>query len=143
MQKSIHIYTDGSCLVDRGLGGWSVVSEDFIFYGRCSNTTNNEMEIYAIWKAISHANMKYEKIEIYSDSEYAINIFTKWAYDWESRNWQKRSKGQIKNLDLIKRIFEITKDNSAIRFHKVKSHSGDEMNDLADKFAYEMMNSLK
>lgn len=140
LKNAIDVYTDGSCLVQERIGGWAVVSEDFVAYGRRLNTTNNEMELYAILQGISHAINHYDEINIYSDSEYAIRTLTEWAYKWKRNGWMK--KGGIKNLNLIKQIFELVEDNPKVKFHKVKSHSGIEMNERADTLAYNIMKGL-
>ena len=136
--KRVDIYTDGSCIVDKGYGGWSVVSKDFQFSGGANKTTNNQMELTAIWKAIMYAKDKYDEIHIYSDSQYAISTLTNWAYKWEANGWIK--KGGIKNLKLIKKIFKLLKKKPNIHFHKVKAHDGNEMNEIADKLAKEAIN---
>ena len=133
----IKIYTDGSCIQSTGIGGWATVSLNETMCGCKTHITNNEMDLLAIYYAIIQAK-KYDKAHIYTDSEYAYNTFTKWAEDWETRGWRKRSKGQIKNLELIRTIYAYSKNNPNIIFHKVKAHDGDELNERADKLARKM-----
>ena len=132
--KCISIYTDGSCNVQQKVGGWAIVSVLFSVSGNKKGTTNNEMELYSILKAIEYGQMYgYEEIHIYSDSQYAIGSLTEWAYNWDKNGWKK--KGGIKNKEIIKEIFYILKDNPHIHLHKVKAHNGDEMNERADELA--------
>lgn len=133
----IHVYTDGACTVGAN-GGWACVSTDesIVLSGGEKNTTNNRMEIMAIFKALEYCyKNKVDDIHIYSDSQYCISTFTQWAYNWEKNNWVK--KGGIKNLELIQLTFyliqAIGKDN--VTFHKVKGHSNNVYNDKADKLA--------
>lgn len=135
--NEIAIYTDGSCIVQEKVGGWSIVSKDFEESGPMIGTTNNEMELYAIYKAVRKYG-EYDSITIYSDSQYAVNTLTTWAYKWKANGWRK--KGGIKNLQLIQMIFEIVENNDAIKFVHVKGHNGDPMNELADKLAREQAN---
>lgn len=131
----IHVYTDGSCLVSRKIGGWAVVCPEWILMGNKRNTTNNEMELYAIYMAIRHT-ADYDEVHIYSDSEYSLRVLTMWAYNWESDGWKKKG-GRIRNLELIKSIFAIVKHNPKYVFHKVEAHSGNRFNEKADRFAKE------
>ena len=135
--KTIKIYTDGSCIQSTGVGGWATVSMQETMCGCKTHTTNNEMELLGIYYALILSE-DYEKIHIYTDSEYAYMTLTRWAYDWETRGWRKRSSGQIKNLELIQEIFKKVKNNPKVSFHKVKAHSGNKMNERADKLAKKM-----
>lgn len=135
--NEIEIWTDGSCIVQQKAGGWAIVSEDFQESGPMIHTTNNEMELFAIYKAVRKYS-EYDSIIIYSDSQYAINTLTNWAYKWKANGWRK--KGGIKNLQLIQMIFEIIENNEAIKFIHVKGHNGNPMNELADKLARQEAN---
>lgn len=137
--NQIEIWTDGSCIVQEKAGGWSIVSKDFQESGPMIHTTNNEMELFAIYKAVKKYG-EYDSIIIYSDSQYAINTLTNWAYKWKANGWRK--KGGIKNLQLIQMIFEIVEDNDAIKFIHVKGHNGNPMNELADKLARQETNKV-
>ena len=139
-KKNIHIYTDGSCNISKKVGGWAVCCHDWVLMGNKRNTTNNEMELYAIFMGIKHT-MDYDTVHIYSDSEYALKCLTLWCYDWEANGWKKRG-GKIRNLELIKQIFPIVKYNPRYVFHKVEAHSGNVWNNKADKFAKESYQEL-
>ena len=132
--SEITIYTDGSCIVQDKVGGWSIVSEDFEESGPMIGTTNNEMELYAIYKAVSKYG-EYDSIIIYSDSQYSVNTLTNWAYSWKAKGWKK--KGGIKNLQLIQMIFGIVENNDNITIKHIKGHNGNAMNERADKLAKE------
>ena len=135
MKEKIHIYTDGSCNVSQRVGGWAIVSEEWTANGNKQDTTNNEMELYAILKAIHYSKYHgYDEVHIYTDSDYAYKTLTLWAYNWEANNWTKKG-GRIRNLDLIKEIFKEVKCNPKYVFHKVKAHDGVVMNEKADRLA--------
>ena len=136
--NEIKIYTDGSCIVQEKVGGWAIVSEDFEEARPMIGTTNNEMELFAIYKAVCKYG-EYDSIIICSDSQYAINTLTNWAYKWKANGWRKKG-GKIKNLQLIQMIFEIVENNPNIKFVHVKGHNGDPMNERADKLAKEQAN---
>lgn len=135
MKRKIHIYTDGSCNVSRRVGGWAIVSEEWTAQGNKQDTTNNEMELYAILKAVHYSEYYgYDEVHIYTDSQYAYKTLTEWAYNWETNGWTKKG-GRIRNLELIKAIFETVHYNPKYVFHKVKAHNGNIMNEKADKLA--------
>ena len=132
--RTISIYTDGSCNVQQGIGGWAIVSIDFTVCGNKRNTTNNEMELYSIYKAVQYGE-DYDEVHIFSDSQYCVKTFTDWAYRWERNGWKKGGGKTPKNLGLIRMIFNKVKDNPKYNFHKVKAHSDNKMNEKADKLA--------
>ena len=87
-------YTDGAATMInkkgkylREAGGWAfILLKDGEKYsnasGGCPTTTNNEMELYAIYasmKDFSRFCRPGDEIEIHSDSGYCINIFTQWV----------------------------------------------------------------
>jgi ribonuclease HI len=69
---------------------------------------------------------------IYCDSSYVVNIFNNWMYKWEKNNWLKSDNKEIKNLDIIKEIFEL---KDLARIEKVKGHANNKWNNYADMLA--------
>jgi len=130
--EPLKIWTDGSCIVQEKIGGWAIVSDNFEESGSKIETTNNEMELFAIYKAVQKYG-EYDSIIIYSDSQYAVKTLTEWAYKWKENGWRK--KGGIKNLQLIKDIFDIVENNDKIIIKHVKGHDGNIMNEQADHLA--------
>ena len=88
-----------------------------------SKATNNVAELLAILLAIEQiiVTTKCENIILYSDSEYSINSITKWCKGWEKNNWKKKGNINIKNIEIIKKIYEYYK-KYRIRFVHVNSH---------------------
>lgn len=133
--KTINVWTDGSCIVQKKVGGWAVVSDNgYQSSGTVIGTTNNEMELFAIYKALKE--FSNDSIIIHSDSEYSIKTLTKWAGDWKKKGWRRKG-GPIKNLQLIQTIFDIIENNDNIVLKHVKAHNGNAMNELADRLARE------
>ena len=93
-------------------------------------TTNIRMEGAALIAAMKLAGD--EVCEIYTDSEFWINVLTKWAPGWEAKGWQK--KGGIKNLDLVQEAYRLYTDRT-VTLVWVRGHVGDEDNELADAWA--------
>jgi ribonuclease HI len=89
------------------------------------------MEGGAIIAAIKHA--KGEHCEIYTDSEFWINVITKWSLAWEKNGWRKKG-GEIKNLDIVQEVCPLYRESKATLVW-VRGHNNDEGNELADKWA--------
>ena len=99
--------------------------------GRDDNTTNIRMEGSAMIAAIKYADN--EPIEIHSDSEFWINVLTKWAGPWKANGWKKKT-GEIKNLELVKELYELYEANP-VNLIWVRGHVGTELNEMADEWA--------
>ena len=142
--STLHIYTDGSYDTSKDVGGWSIVSEHFIIHDYKYHTSSIEMELYAIWMAIEFSR-EYDRVHIHTDNQEVIDIFTSKCYMWEQTGWKwinfdTNGDGFVErviyNKDLIMKIFnEIKSAEGKFIFHKVKAHSGNYCNDLADKYA--------
>lgn len=146
-------YTDGAAtMINRNgkyireAGGWAFIllvggERDSTQSGGCKLTTNNEMELYAIYASMRHFSDNAnpgDKLEIYSDSGYCIGIFTQWAVNWEKNGWTRRGNKPIENLELIKSIWNLMngiKKDSQVNFVKVKGHSSNALNNEVDRLA--------
>lgn len=127
-------FTDGSCSPNPGPGGFAVILGDKpVVLGTEKASTNIRMEGEALIAAIKHANG--QECEIHTDSEFWINVITKWSIKWEENGW-KKSKGEIKNLDLVKESTGLYKQSKA-KLVWVKAHVGNDGNELADHWANE------
>lgn len=144
-KKRICLYTDGACSGNPGIGGWSCLNynaEDQticdIFWGKDDLTTNNRMEILGLLQALELAIDKYKDcdVTIYSDSAYVVNMFNDWITKWASNNWIGSSKQEVKNLDLVKQLYEYKKiEFPNFGVYKVKGHNNELGNELADAIA--------
>lgn len=125
-------YTDGSCSPNPGPGGFSVIKNmQPLIAGHDLNSTNIRMEGLALIAALKDA--KGEECQIFTDSEFWINVITKWAPGWEAKGWKKKG-GEIKNLDLVHEAYELHQSSNAI-LTWVRGHEGDPGNELADEWA--------
>jgi ribonuclease HI len=89
------------------------------------------MEGFAILAALKHAAGK--PCEIYTDSEFWINVITKWSLGWEANGWKKKG-GEIKNLDIVQEVCPLYRSSQA-KLIWVRGHNDDEGNELADEWA--------
>ena len=130
------LWTDGSASPNPGPGGWAVIEVREtggvpVCLGREADTTNIRMEASAMIAGIKYAGE--EGCEIHTDSEFWINVLTKWADGWASRGWRK-SKGEIKNLDLVKELYELYR-RYPVKLVWEKGHAGTLYNEMADEWA--------
>ncbi len=130
------LWTDGSASPNPGPGGFAVLEIDEntvkpVVLGREDDTTNIRMEGSAMIAAIKYAGN--EGCEIHSDSEFWINVLTKWAPKWKANGWKKQT-GPIKNLDLVKELYELYCEYS-VKLIWVRGHVGTRFNELADEWA--------
>ena len=124
-------FTDGSASPNPGLGGFAVIKDGQPWLvGGERMTTNIRMEGLALMAALDDANGA--ECEITTDSEFWINVLTKWATVWTANNWTK--KGGIKNLDIVQPLFEKYQKSRA-KLIWTRGHVGTELNELADEWA--------
>ncbi len=128
-------YTDGSASPNPGPGGFAVILDGKpVVLGTepsGKETTNIRMEGFAIIAALEHAGS--EACEIYTDSEFWINVITEWSLAWERNNWKKKG-GEIKNIDIVKKACAAYKSSHA-KLIWVRAHNDDINNELADEWA--------
>ncbi len=135
MTKHVHIYTDGSCLGNPGPGGYGTVliykqhrkelSEGYQL------TTNNRMELLAAIKGLEALNQK-ATITLTTDSQYVKQGITQWIHGWKRKNWVTSQKKPVKNVDLWKRLDELTQFHE-VSWEWVKGHSGHPENERCDE----------
>ena len=129
---------DGSSLGNPGPAGWAwVVSEDCWDAGGWPSGTNNLGELNAVLellKATAQAGLVDEELHILADSQYAINVISKWSPGWKKRGWVKADKKPIKNLELIQEI-DRAMQGRTVTFEWVKGHAGHPLNERADDAA--------
>lgn len=132
IEKMITYYTDGSCSPNPGPGGFAVIKDmKPTIVGHEMDSTNIRMEGKALIAALKDAGE--EHVEIFTDSEFWINVITKWAPGWEAKGWKKKG-GEIKNLDIVQEVYPLFQKSKAT-LTWVRGHEGDIGNELADEWA--------
>lgn len=130
-------YTDGSASPNPGPGGYAVLldGEPVVLGGEPGGgkTTNIRMEGFALIAALKHAGG--EPCEIRTDSEFWVNVITKWAHSWEKLGWKKKG-GEISNLDIVQEVYRLYGQSQA-KLVWVRGHNNHELNELADHWANE------
>ena len=126
---------DGSSLGNPGPAGWAwYVDEDTWDAGGWPQGTNNIGELTAILRLLEATAETGEELHILADSQYAINVVSKWRLGWKKRGWTKADKKPIKNLELIQEI-DRAMEGRRVTFEWVKGHAGHHMNERADDLA--------
>lgn len=126
-------FTDGSASPNPGPGGYAVIENGVpvALGSEAGDTTNIRMEGHALVAAMKLASG--EHCEIHTDSEFWINVVTKWAPGWSAKGWRK-SGGPIKNLELVQEAYELY-NTTQTKLVWVRGHNGHEGNELADVWA--------
>ena len=124
----VTIYTDGSCSPNPGHGGWGVIllmgQRGKQLSGSAADTTNNQMELCAIYEGIKALLCPCEVIVV-TDSQLAIGWL---AEGCERKNAQCRA--------LCEKIeTAIQMGYHHVSWVKVAAHAGDRMNEAADRLA--------
>ncbi len=153
MSDVLIVFTDGSCIHNGepdAKSSSSTVWPNGEFDPSCfymlpgSKRSNNRAEFFAALMAFKQANAidpgKKRPLRIYTDSMLLVNTCTTWMHSWVKKNWKKNSPGEIKNLDLVKQLYECYSKRDTI-FKHVKAHTKSNSyesiwNKKADEVAY-------
>ena len=126
------LWTDGSASPNPGPGGFAVIEDGRpVALGSELKSSNIRMEGCALIAAMEM--LAGEKGEVVTDSEFWVNVLTKWAPKWELNGWKKKS-GEIKNLDLVKKAYALYKLGN-VKLKWTRGHAGTNMNEMADEWA--------
>jgi ribonuclease HI len=131
------IYTDGSCRAN-GNGGLGVIwlkngKKVFEFSKGFKGTTNNQMELFAIYIGLKAISKPIDSLEVVSDSEYALGCIF-------NSNWNPKKNKKL--IAKIKKQLEITQKlvKEPIKYRHIYGHQkqGNEdmvWNNYVDKLA--------
>lgn len=139
-KTQVELYTDGACSGNPGPGGWGAV----LLYGPhkkeisgfVPHTTNQRMELTAAIKGLKQLNRSC-RVNLYSDSAYLVNGFTKgWIENWQRNGWLNAKKEPVSNSDLWQALAALSNIHD-IKWIKVKGHSDNKWNNRCDALARE------
>lgn len=131
---TIQVYTDGGASGNPGPGGYGVILMSGPHRKEMSQgfrrTTNNRMELLAVITALEALKGAGHEVAIYSDSKYVVDAVEKrWVFNWEKKGYKDK-----KNPDLWQRFLRTYRKHS-VKFHWVKGHAGNPLNERADELA--------
>lgn len=131
--------TDGSSLGNPGAGGWCwYLSPDCWRSGGFTLGTNNQAELMAVADLLTETAGMDDDLLIQADSQYVINILTKWRFGWKKKGWKTGGGKPVANLELVKRLDQLLSDpnrRGKVSFEWVKGHAGHPLNEQADSHA--------
>ena len=126
--SQVIIHTDGSCRPNPGPGGWAAIltcgEHQKEIYGGEADTGINQMELTAVLKGLE-ALKKPCHVIIVTDSQNVIG--------WLLMGWKRKDAGVRRLCAEIETVIEAKQ--LIVEYEKVKSHSGDPMNERADQLA--------
>lgn len=131
-------YTDGSTApCNPGPGGFAVIKNGQPYLvgsepadSAVSNrqTTNIRMEGFALMTALIDADGR--PCRITTDSQFWLNVLTKWASGWQAKGWPDK----IKNRDIVIKLYELYQASQA-DLQWTRAHVGTTYNEMADTWA--------
>ncbi len=145
-KSRVKIYTDGACLGNPGPGGWAALlvsasGAEKELHGSHAETTNNQMELQAVIRALQALKRPCE-VDLYSDSRYVLDGIEKWLPNWKKNNWQTAAKKPVKNQSYWQALDEAASRHH-IRWHWVKGHAGHAENERVDQLARQSAEALR
>ena len=145
MSERVAIWTDGACSGNPGPGGWGAVltfdGKEKDLCGGEQLTTNNRMELTAAIMALEALKRPCE-IDLHTDSQYVRGGITGWLAGWKRNGWKTSDKKPVKNVELWQRLEEAAARHQ-VKWHWVRGHAGDPMNERADELARRGMAPFK
>lgn len=123
---------DGSALGNPGPAGWAWYVDDGCWAaGGWPHGTNNMGELMAVLDLLQQTAHVDEDLRVLCDSQYAINVISKWTPGWKRRGWRKGDGKPVQNVELVKALDQAMQGRR-VRFEWVKGHAGHELNEAAD-----------
>lgn len=125
--STIKIFTDGSCHTQLKTGAWVALifieGKKIVLQKVVENTTHNRMELSAVISAvlyITENNIEYSGIEIYSDSQYVVDLVDR-KEKLKNKLFITKKGTPIQNADLVQNLITLMEEFALI-FIKVKAH---------------------
>jgi ribonuclease HI len=141
LTEKVTIWTDGACSGNPGPGGWGAIltfgDNRKELCGGEAATTNNRMELTAAIRALE-ALKRACHVDLHTDSAYLRGGITTWLAGWKKNGWRTADKKPVKNVELWQELERAAAPHD-IRWHWLKGHAGNPMNERADELAREGM----
>src|SRR3989338_6725510 len=135
----VTIFSDGACSGNPGPGAYAAIirskdGTEHVIADFEDHTTNNRMEMMAVIAALEHFK-KPIHCTVVTDSQYVSKGITEWMPKWIKNQWRSKvSKEEVKNVDLWKRLNQLTQFH-AVELQWIRGHSGHPENERCDEIA--------
>lgn len=97
--------------------------------------TNQRAELWAVVRGVQSAiQSNYETVEIRTDSRYVVEGMNNWIHKWKKNNWKTTDSKPVKNKEMFVLLNNLCLFID-VNWVKVKGHSNDKGNDMADMLA--------
>lgn len=147
--SKIIVACDGSCLKNPGGAiGWAWADNRGRWQANGFETGTNQIAellgLLSVFYAFPNTDL-----HIQLDSQYALNITTKWMFSWKKNGWFRDSQKTkpVSNLKHVKALYEAVKvrkqKNLVTTFEWVKGHSVNTLNNKADREAQAAAKRMK
>jgi len=152
------IYTDGGCSVNNKLfncpGAYAFIvaeSGDVEIGRECKRieqTTNNRMELYAAieglrWLIKERTGLRSCDCTVITDSKYLRDGYHEYLPEWKKNGWRKSDGRQVMNLDLWRKLSELSPEFSSLRFQWVRGHANHRQNCEVDTMVHDTLYGRK
>lgn len=136
----VHIYVDGACSGNPGIGGYGCIirykDREITLSGAEPNATNNRMELLSAIVALESLKAGYVKATVTSDSQYLVKGASEWVKDWVRRGWRTQNRKKVANRELWERLLKAV-EGRYIEWIWVRGHDGHVDNERCDALAKE------
>jgi ribonuclease HI len=127
MNRTITVYTDGSCHTQYCSGSWVAIiisgDEKIVLSGTEQDTTHQRMELIAVIKSLEYIHRNYTDIihlQVISDSQYVTGLPAR-REKITAKNFSVNKGTAMQNDDLVKLFFQLL-DVMPVEFIKIKAH---------------------
>ena len=126
--------------VEKEVDFFSIGTNDLSQYTLAIDRQNPKLDTFfdahhpAILRLLQATAETGEELHILADSQYAINVVSKWRLGWKKRGWVKSDKKPALNADLWEQMLAQVARHD-VRYHWVKGHASNEKNNRCDELA--------
>jgi ribonuclease HI len=135
--------TDGGCEPNPGVGGWACVKQlrngptvllETTLTGNHPSTTNNAMELAAATEGLRSIKERALPVLVLTDSGYVRSGILHYMPRWLENGWRNGTGKPVANRKLWEELV-CAAGGLDVRWHWVRGHSGNPLNERADKAA--------
>jgi ribonuclease HI len=136
----INIYTDGGYSIRRNVGAFAfaVIKDDEIIhenYGQSTNSTNNKMEMKAVYQALLYAQQHpLRRFTIFTDSQYVFNALTAWMPGWIKNDWKGSTGKDVLNREIWEVMYPLFLSCPNVTLEWVKGHVSQKVGNIHHKW---------